>query len=159
MGTLRSTSSAPQPVQRTSQIDPWNSRMQELPADWWYPSTFWVTMTTWAVSSRSATAWWAALKDAAAMSPRRQSYQRQTSSGSRLKASGVASSSGRYRLHRLSCSPRKVGMPLAAEIPAPENTVIRVWGVKPSLIFSSSARVWESMLSLPVQSVIATSGS
>jgi len=97
-----------------------------------------------------ARAWWAALGSAAAMRPRRQSYHRQTRSGSLAKAPGVARSSGRYLLHRLSCSPRKVGMPLAAEIPAPDRTVIRVFPVMPSLIRSSSTRMFESIFLTPL---------
>jgi len=146
MGTLRSRLSAPHSWQRTTHIEPWNSSTRELPASWWKPSTFWVTITTGQIDSSWTRARWAALGSASSMRPRRQSYQRQTSSGSRAKASGVARSSGRYLLHRLSCFPLKVGMPLAAEIPAPDKTVIRVAAVMPSLMCSSCARISGSII-------------
>jgi cysteinyl-tRNA synthetase len=53
---------------------------------------------------------------------RRQRYQRQTRSGSRRNASGVASSSGSYFSQRPLCASRKVGTPLSAETPAPVST-------------------------------------
>ena len=55
---------------------------------------------------------------------RRQSYHSQTSDGSRRKAWGVASCSGRC-VRQSPPGPRNVGMPLAAETPAPLITVIR----------------------------------
>src|SRR5262249_27392394 len=55
------------------------------------------------------------------MSVRRQSYHSQTRRGSFAKAWGVARSSGLYCFQRPS-APRKVGMPLSAEMPAPVRT-------------------------------------
>src|SRR3990170_80369 len=58
-----------------------------------------------------------------AMISRRQLYHSHTSTGSLLNASGVARSSALKRRQRPS-SPRKVGTPLSAEIPAPVRTAI-----------------------------------
>jgi hypothetical protein len=62
-----------------------------------------------------------ALGAAVAMSARRSAYQRQTRTGSRRKAWGVATSSGRSPCQSPWAS-RNVGSPLSADMPAPVST-------------------------------------
>ena len=60
---------------------------------------------------------------ALAIAVRRQSYHSHTSCGFMANASGVARSSARNCRHNPS-SPRKVGMPLADDTPAPVKTTV-----------------------------------
>ncbi len=90
----------------------------------WRPSTFCVTMAARPESARRASASWPGFGTHLATTSRRHWYQLQTSTGSRANAWGVASSSGRWRRQRPS-SPRKVGTPDSAEIPAPVSTSTR----------------------------------
>src|SRR5262249_44576269 len=88
------------------------------------PSTFWVINVKycfWHSSSTSALC--PALGRALAIACRRQSYHSHTRRGSRRKASDVASSSGLHCFQSPS-SPRNVGTPLSAEMPAPVRTAI-----------------------------------
>jgi hypothetical protein len=129
----------PSSVHLTFQILPWSSRMFFEPAFWWSPSMFWVmSETPGKIFSHRARILWPGLGSFGEIIPRRQSYHSQTSLGSWLKASGVASSSARYFFHRPS-SPRKVGMPDSAEIPAHVKTATRVvlWRISISGFISS----------------------
>src|SRR5690606_158602 len=90
-------------------------------------STFWVTtVNPGQRSSAPASARWPSCGWTDCSCAIRYTYQPQTSAGSRWKAVGVASSSGRKRDQRLSLEPRKVAMPLSADMPAPVKTTGRV---------------------------------
>ena len=110
--------------QATSQREPWKRVTFAVPARSCRPSTFCVTSANGAKRrlQRASTSC-ARFGRQRATSCRRQSYHSQTVFGSRAKASGVASSSGRKSFQRPP-GPRNVGTPLAAETPAPVRTVI-----------------------------------
>src|SRR5471030_1599041 len=121
-GTLRLGQCAPHTVQRRRQISPWSRRILPLPARSCRPSTFCVIRVyTGFRISNCTSALWAELGAAFEISSRRQLYHSQTRRGSLAKASGVARSSGLYSFQR-PASPRKVGTPLSAEMPAPLKT-------------------------------------
>ena len=110
--------------QRTCQMDPCRRITRSAPDRSSRPSTFWVISVNSGYFVQAASTSWARFGLAFAISPRRQSYHFQTSAGSSSNASGVASDSARYCFQRPS-APRKVGMPDAAEMPAPVTAATR----------------------------------
>ena len=94
-----------------------------VPARSCRPSTFCVISVKPGRSLQRASTSCAAFGRASAIAVRRQSYHSHTSCGFMANASGVARSSARNCRHRPS-SPRKVGMPLADDTPAPVKTTM-----------------------------------
>ena len=125
-GTELSCRSAPHCVQRSRQISPCRRITLREPARSCRPSTFCVSRVNGSACSpvrslfrspanrcsNSARAKWAAFGWARPMISLLHAYHSQTIIGSRAKASGVASSSGRYCFHTPP-APRNVGTPLS----------------------------------------------
>lgn len=126
MGTWSFRCSNPQAMHRTRQMSPCSLMMLPLPARSCNPSTFCVTRVNLSFARRSSStrARCPGFGCALWMIWRRQSYHSQTSLGSFAKAFGDASFSGEKFLHSPE-GPRKVGIPLSAEIPAPVKATIR----------------------------------
>src|SRR5512143_4023869 len=106
-------------MQTSASALPWNSITFRDPAAWWSPSTFWV-MTDRRIPIRSSSARprWAAFGTACERMSIISESMVQTFPGSRRKAPMVAYSIGSYRSHN-PCAPRKAGIPLSTETPAP----------------------------------------
>src|SRR5690625_1808971 len=115
-----------QATQKESNKEPCKCSTWVQPARSCKSSTFCVMHMTSAASfcCHCASVRCAALGWACRTRCRRHSYQPQTSSGWRSKASGVASSIGSYCAHNPVRSSRKVGTPLSAETPAPLKKTI-----------------------------------
>src|SRR5687768_234128 len=133
-GTLSSRHRGGDPAQplqqRTSQIEPCKRTTSLVPARSWSPSTFCVISVKFGnLLLHDASTRCAGFGSHFAIIWRRQSYHSHTSLGSRAKACGVASVSGLKSFHSPP-APRNVGTPLAADTPAPVNTVMRASGVR-----------------------------
>ena len=134
-----------------SRTVPWISTIRAglLPARAWRPSTFWVTRV-WRrpPASRGTRAWWPSLGSTPSHIPpwARTSHRARRTSGSvtKTRMSEAFSASG-LRVHT-PFGPRKSGMPLSVEMPAPVSTVTEV-----ALATSEAARSTASTRSASIR--------